>query len=820
MPSVAQLIIWIVLSPIALITCIACIVIIAHYKPYYHGTDISLFSIFIAMSLRVVIVILLPSIMELANLGWTLHLCNFYVWAFIALHIAELLSFVTASIHWMSIPRSSTKKKIYNSSKYVKIVISLVWFFAIVIGIVPVIEWSENFQGFGECRFLPYNLGTGFSVFFIIINVFSFTMSLICTCDTMVLFSSMKRVATNKYQAGRFYLPSSASVAKTASQTVHAKYNELNFSSDLCRLVVILIICAFTIIHIPFTVIEFYQLVDNPDREILEIIILWLILIEALILPHLLWLVSKRYRHALVYTWKVHILRDITAQEEDPSACTLQSYTRKIRDVDGKTVRITTKTNDRNTILPHKDHVYTNGDTTKMNGYNTNAVRNSESTVNRNGRPSNIVITDIDDGMTVATNNGNANAVVNLTMVKNSNGTPQKDPTSPTMSTLSTPSHADLERSASSNSRKEWKEQMRRKHLPAIFVNEAFDDDQTALPRDEKNEFYMSSDYHPDYLTNSLPRSVVKTHESESEGASNQYDDDDIDHILELDKDKSSTSEQCMILDISDDESSIREPSIQGDNKDPLKEAMVADLNDIFLEDKDNLNPSICSESPKFLKPEDMAFESSDKSVTIEPYTAVRRPPWMDVEEETTSFQSSQPSSVKHVTTDPYDNDIDRGFEEALAAGYASSMAGYSTMALGFDSIKEESEETNSQENLYSPFKTQAVNGFNSRSSSQTSSENPFDSVPMSLPPSTTKSFDSKDLDEHYLPPLTNGYGDSVSSFKPSSPPEVKTQLSRDRHSLDSQSSVTSQEVANISKAALIKQEQINGSATDTTAYF
>ena len=85
----------------------------------------------------------------------------------------------------------------------------------------------------------------------------------------------------------------------------------------------------------------------------------------------------------------------------------------------------------------------------------------------------------------------------------------------------------DLSRSVSGSSRCEWKEQMRKKHLPSIFVNEAFDSSDCKVQNVERIEhksppkrdidtsslhsmyYYMSSDYHPDFLmSDSLPRPV------------------------------------------------------------------------------------------------------------------------------------------------------------------------------------------------------------------------------------------------------------------------------------------------------------------------
>lgn len=63
-------------------------------------------------------------------------------------------------------------------------------------------------------------------------------------------------------------------------------------------------------------VIEFLHIILPPNTAMLEDISLWLSLAEALVLPHILWIFSRRYRHALVYTWRFHVLRDSAIEEE------------------------------------------------------------------------------------------------------------------------------------------------------------------------------------------------------------------------------------------------------------------------------------------------------------------------------------------------------------------------------------------------------------------------------------------------------------------------------------------------------------------------
>ena len=110
-----------------------------------------------------------------------------------------------------------------------------------------------------------------------------------------------------------------------------------------------------------------------------------------------------------------------------------------------------------------------------------------------------------------------------------------------------------VQRTSSNSSRKDWREKIKKNHLPPIFVNEAFDgeDQGSVTERREKARralyqasghtdlstslhYYLSSDYHPDYLTESLPRhKLTISTESDSTGINEPYDDNDISDILD-----------------------------------------------------------------------------------------------------------------------------------------------------------------------------------------------------------------------------------------------------------------------------------------------
>lgn len=57
----------------------------------------------------------------------------------------------------------------------------------------------------------------------------------------------------------------------------------------------------------------------GTDRTLSADLVTWLILVEAIILPFFLWLGSRRYKHAISYVVKVHILRRNHDNEESES---------------------------------------------------------------------------------------------------------------------------------------------------------------------------------------------------------------------------------------------------------------------------------------------------------------------------------------------------------------------------------------------------------------------------------------------------------------------------------------------------------------------
>ncbi|XP_069120594.1 uncharacterized protein [Argopecten irradians] len=556
-------VLWLVLSPLACITGVITAIVICHYTPFYHGSDILFLSYVITMSVNGLLLPAIPAIVEVTGNTWPDILCQFYVWAFICFRVLQAFTILSLSVLWSAIMKYSTKGKRIRFTTIVKGTVPTIWTISAVLGLLPIIgAVPQTFHSEGKCYFLSSDLGQGLGVVMGVLVFSCIVFSIICVCDATVLLKYVRRVALVKYGAGRFHLPQKrSSVPGAGTYTIHERYHQLTFAWDVCRLVLVWILCSGLVSHIPYSVLEFAALTSPPGapRRNIENAVIWLVLIESLCLPHLLWIVSTRYRHAFVYIWRVRVLRRPAEEEEDPAACTLKSYLRTAQHLNGTGTRSTPSG-----TLP-RQHT----EETIQAGVNPNTNRqlplSDIGTIARQQnqryrqRPDNSI--DAQSTAFAATSgplhqhSPIVQHVQRAPSAVSSHASPiQKhlaDHSKPdnTITYLDATKEVDLARSASACSRNDWKEQMRKKHLPPIFVNEAFDSGEANRARNKHEvvtraharedssslHFYLSGDYHPDNLnTDSLPRKRHLFHErSESEGVSGQYDEGDIEMILD-----------------------------------------------------------------------------------------------------------------------------------------------------------------------------------------------------------------------------------------------------------------------------------------------
>ena len=247
---------WMIVSPIAMLTDILAIVIIAHYYPFFHGTDVMMTSLLCAMTANAALVLPIPAFMELKGMPWNPSLCIGYVWCFITFRLAQIMSLIGISIHWSAMLKVSAERKNYFSTKTLKICTVFIWILSAVVGLLPLIgAVNEDFNKSNQCKFLGFNLGAGFAIFFLVFIVACMFVSVICAFDATILIKHMKRVAKVKYQTGRFHLPEKRDAVPTQGTcSISEKYNRLKFAWDLSRFVLFLVLLSFLGNHFPYAV--------------------------------------------------------------------------------------------------------------------------------------------------------------------------------------------------------------------------------------------------------------------------------------------------------------------------------------------------------------------------------------------------------------------------------------------------------------------------------------------------------------------------------------------------------------------------------------
>ena len=254
---------WMIISPVAVLTDILAIITIAHYYPFFHGTDVMLTSLLSAMTANAVLVLPIPAFLELKGMPWNPSLCIGYTWCFITFRLAQIMSLTGMSVHWSAMLKVSAEKRNYFSTKSLKICTVFIWVVSSIIGLLPLIgAVNEDFNTSKQCRFLAFNLGVGFAIFFLVFIVACMIVSLICAFDATLLLRQMKQIAKVKYQTGRFYVPDQkAGVPAQGSCSLSERCQRLKFAWDLSRFVLCLVLLTFLGNHFPYTVSQIYYII-------------------------------------------------------------------------------------------------------------------------------------------------------------------------------------------------------------------------------------------------------------------------------------------------------------------------------------------------------------------------------------------------------------------------------------------------------------------------------------------------------------------------------------------------------------------------------
>ncbi|CAG5125905.1 unnamed protein product, partial [Candidula unifasciata] len=324
MPRFMVAVAWMILSPLAVITDTIGVVVCLHYRPSFHSCDVAFISIFVTMAASSAILFPVPAIIKLGDLSWNKNLCLFYTWLAIALRTSHLLVLLVLNVYWVASLRMSTKGRMFQSTTPMKATIGACWIVSLLVGLPPVNE---------VCSFLPADVHVGYAVFFIILSLVSVIMGFISTLDTLLLLRSIRDAVASRHRTAGIQAPTFSGAVDGRSQA-HVEHKELNVSIELCSLIMYFSVGSAAMNALPLLVSQFMELTQTLDLQVLEVALLWLLLIESLVLPHVLWALSRRYRHAGAYTWKVFVLRDQGAVEADAAVCTLQAFRTKVKDAD------------------------------------------------------------------------------------------------------------------------------------------------------------------------------------------------------------------------------------------------------------------------------------------------------------------------------------------------------------------------------------------------------------------------------------------------------------------------------------------------------
>lgn len=255
---------WFTLSPVAVVTDVLAIVVITHYFPFFHGTDVTMISLLVSMAGNAMFVLTIPAYLDLNDKPWNPNLCLGYLWCVLTIRLAQMLSIMVLSVHWSTLLKLSAQNKRYVSTKYLKFTVAFVWVFSAIFGILPVIgAANSDFNSGNTCKFMAFNLGQGYALFFLIFGAVAIFVSILCCCDSMLLIKHIKSIAGTKYRPDRFHLPDKrADMPLHAGTSMTEKYHRLQFAWDLSKFALIFVLLVIAINHFPYLVSKMYKLFD------------------------------------------------------------------------------------------------------------------------------------------------------------------------------------------------------------------------------------------------------------------------------------------------------------------------------------------------------------------------------------------------------------------------------------------------------------------------------------------------------------------------------------------------------------------------------
>ncbi|XP_074654726.1 uncharacterized protein LOC141908530 [Tubulanus polymorphus] len=284
-------ILWACLVPIAFVSTVGGIVALSHFRLIYRSLDVLLISLLSSLLVNCVIVVPLALSVVINNLTWSVELCKFFVWTFVTSRMVGIITLISISMDCLIMLRAPGSFRIYGlvRSRTVYVYVICVWILAIFTGGVPLIGWSgitfvKSVNN--ECMFMPFEIGSSFSIFMAVLEFASIFLSVICITDAFFCLKHAKRSYNLRRTPGSQQGLPKELVNNSEGLPKSAILEALDFSAnamDAWVIALAVVILCYVINHIPFMVICVVGAVTPTaiTHGTSRTVVLWLLIAEG-----------------------------------------------------------------------------------------------------------------------------------------------------------------------------------------------------------------------------------------------------------------------------------------------------------------------------------------------------------------------------------------------------------------------------------------------------------------------------------------------------------------------------------------------------------
>ncbi|XP_064643271.1 uncharacterized protein LOC135497361 [Lineus longissimus] len=335
-PYLSHAIIWSCFTPIALVSCILALVALSHFRDIYRSLDILLLSFIASLFLQVLLLMPVFLVVIIEAIQWPVILCKFFIWCFVTTRMIAIITLISLSLDGVLMLRVPGRYRVYGivRSRTVQAYVIASWVLACFTGLVPLIGWSKlDFVSNNVCHFLPYEIGPSFSIFLSVMEFTGIIMAMICLTDAYFCLKHAK--SSYHFSTSQMHQPQSSAVLNSIDNSDKKSMilSALDFTKsalDSWAATVTVCVVSYAINHLPFMLISIAGAVagDVMNHTSVTATILWLLLIEACVLPQFLWLVSVRYRHA--YYHEVIACLCSEKKKDQDEYCKVQLYHKRV----------------------------------------------------------------------------------------------------------------------------------------------------------------------------------------------------------------------------------------------------------------------------------------------------------------------------------------------------------------------------------------------------------------------------------------------------------------------------------------------------------